>query len=71
MQQANIGQAVQVNNAAQPDAPRARENKIVQNELLEHTDGERLDTGTVFTASGAEPAMATVGAIHRAAHREG
>lgn len=67
VRQANIGHAVQVNNAAAPgsEGSRAREIESEQSKLLEAQHGERLDTGTAGTASGADPAMATVGAIHR------
>ena len=66
VRQANIAHHQQVNNA--PTAPRARENNFQQTQLLEATDGERLDVGATATASGADPALASVGAIDRATH---
>lgn len=55
MSQTNIGQAVQVNsrgdNISKPD---------LENELLEHSHGERLDFGTQGTASGANQNLATM-----------
>ena len=64
VRQANIAHGPQqVNNAAPDDTPRARENSISENELLEKKDGERLDTGTTSPTGKADPAMATVGEI--------
>ncbi|MBP6900888.1 MAG: hypothetical protein KBC73_12405 [Burkholderiaceae bacterium] len=40
-----------------------------QTELLEASDGQRLDTRAPGTAGGADPHLATVGAVHRPAHR--
>lgn len=59
----------QVNNGK--EAPRARENKIEQTQLLEAVPDERLDFGKTATAGGNDQAMATVGAINRATNREG
>ena len=71
--QANInnGGHQQVNNgtSSQPADVRAANSAIEQTKLLEASDGERLDTGTTGTASGTDPQLETVGAIHRAAHR--
>jgi len=68
VKQANIAHGPQqVNNGAAPiSEPRARENENLQNKLLGVNDGERLDFETTSTASGADPAMATVGEIDRA-----
>ncbi len=64
--QANIANGPQqVNNGS--EAPRARENKIKQTQLLEGTPNEeRLDFGTSATASGNDQTMETVGAVNRA-----
>lgn len=68
--QANIAQGhQQINNGnpSEPVAPsHAGENQIEQNELLEHTHGERLDTRETGTAGKAYPAVETVGAVNRA-----
>jgi hypothetical protein len=61
VKQANIAHNQQVNNSA--PAPRARENEIAQNQLLEQTDGERLDFGTTATAGRIDQAMETVGTV--------
>lgn len=66
--QANIVNGPQqVNNGM--EAPHARENKIEQNQLLEDMPNERLDFGAAETASGNDPAMATVGEVHRTTNR--
>ena len=67
VKQANIGNQVQVNNGIQEKPARTRKNKKAQNELLEVKHGERLDTRATGAASGADPAMATLGAEHRTA----
>lgn len=69
VQQANIGNQVQVNNGTEP--ARTRKSRKPQNELLEVEHGERLDTRATGMAGGADPAMATVGKKHRAAKRRG
>ena len=69
VRQANIAHgAQQVNNAPQTPVARAEENGIPPNKLLEHAHGERLDFGTAGQAGSSDPAMATVGAINRAAN---
>lgn len=68
VKQANIAHGPQqVNNAAVPaHAPSpAPNNENSKNEVLEANDGERLDVGATSTTSGAHPAMATLGALHR------
>lgn len=73
-QQANISQGhQQVNNGAAASKPTrpakstgSKNSQNPPNKLLEQTHGERLDFGTTATASGTHPAMATVGAVHRA-----
>lgn len=64
VRQANIGQAVQVNNAA-GDGSRAREIESVQSKLLEAQHGERVDTGTASTPSAADSNLEAVGAVYR------
>ncbi|HCC53481.1 MAG TPA: hypothetical protein DEQ20_00930 [Desulfobulbaceae bacterium] len=58
----------QVNNGN--EAPRARENKIEQTQLLENAPNERLDFGTKEAAGGNDQTMATVGKINRPSNRE-
>ena len=64
VQQANIGNQVQVNNESGSARPHARKNKKAPNELLEVQHGERLDTRAAGSASGADPAMAALGEEH-------
>jgi len=75
--QANInnGGQQQVNNGAAPGFPRttragagahAANHSTDQTELLEASDGQRLDPGAAGAASGVDPHMATVEAVHRA-----
>lgn len=60
--QANIAHGhQQVNNSSS----RADENEKAPNQLLEQTDGNRLDCGATVAASGTDPQMATVGEIDR------
>lgn len=69
VRQANIGQAVQVNNGAslaqRMEASRARESENTQNKLLEKQDGNPLDTGTTCAAGKVDQDLEAVGAIHR------
>ena len=66
VKQANIGNAVQVNNGQEQVRARGRTEKPEPtNELLEVRDGERLDTGATATTSGTDSDMATVGAFNR------
>jgi hypothetical protein len=62
----------QVNNGvpAYP-SPRARDNVPPPDRLLEEIDGQRLDSRATSAASGADPHLAAVGAIHGAVHRTG
>jgi hypothetical protein len=62
-QQANIAHGPQQVNNGEPS--RTREIQSEQSKLLEQTHGERLDTGAAGQAIGGDPAMATVGAVHR------
>lgn len=65
VRQANIGQAVQVNNGVTPPQPsRAEEIESQQNKLLEAKPHEWLDTGATKAASGANPALETVGVVN-------
>ena len=61
--QANIAHGHQQVNNGEPT--RTREVQSEQSKLLEQTHGERLDTGAAGQTIGGDPAMATVGAIHR------
>ena len=68
IRQANVANGPQqVNNGTPgPATPaRAQENENPQNKLLEQQHGEWLDAGTAGTASGADPAMATLGESDR------
>jgi hypothetical protein len=65
VKQANIAHGPQqINNGTL--ASRAEEHENQQTQLLETTNGERMDTGAAGAASGVDPAMATVGKIDRA-----
>ncbi len=64
----------QVNNAIGTRMrPRPRESVIPKNgnELLEATDGERLDSGTAAAAGRADPHLAAMGSIDRRKDRRG
>jgi hypothetical protein len=65
--QANVAHGPQqVNNSATSPTTRARKStESKQPELLESSDGKRLDTGTAGTASGGDSALEAVGAEHR------
>ena len=67
VKQANIGNAVQVNNGHEnrSSTHAHAEKPKPTNELLEAQHGERLDTGATATASGIDSGMATVGAVNR------
>ena len=71
--QANInnGGQQQVNNGGPPEAARAQAANLSteKTELLEASNGKRLDTGTARAASGADPHLEAVGASHRPTHR--
>ena len=70
VKQANIASIQQVNNGTLTGA-RPQENQIRPNELLEHLDGNYLDTGTTCTSGRADPHLEAVGAVHGAAHGRG
>jgi len=72
--QANIAHGPQqVNNASAAPGGDSRagagENQNLKNELLEQTDGKRLDTGTTCAPGRTDPAMATVGEVNGAEDR--
>jgi hypothetical protein len=61
--QANIAHGhQQVNN----NSSRAGETEKAPTQLLEQTDGNRLDCGATVAASGTDPHLETVGEIDRA-----
>jgi len=64
--QANIANQQQVNNAT--PAPRARESGNRPNELLEASDGKRLEPRAAGAAGGTHPELAAVGAVNGAAN---
>lgn len=66
VQQANIGNQVQINNGKIQQPAHTRKTKKKQNELLEAEHGERLDTRAAGAAGRADPTMATLEAEHRA-----
>lgn len=63
--QANVTTGPQQINNGTATPTRAREIGSEQTQLLRGDHGQRLDTGTTGAAIGADPAMATVGEIHR------
>ena len=66
VRQANIAHGPQqVNNTEMAEASRAGNFKNQPNKVLEHQHGERLDFGAAGAASGANPTLETVGAVHR------
>jgi hypothetical protein len=68
--QANIAHGhQQVNNGTA--LAYAKQTEKAPTELLEHDHGKRLDTGAATTAGGSDPALETVGAVHRSAQRRG
>ncbi|WP_256676069.1 hypothetical protein [Pseudomonas sp. SCB32] len=65
VQQANIGNQVQVNNSTTKQTARPQKSQKAQNELLEVEHGERLDTRATGAAGGIDTEVATVEAEHR------
>lgn len=65
VQQANIGNQVQVNNSTTAQPARTRKTKKAPNELLGVEHGERLDTRATSSAGGVDPAMAALETEHR------
>ncbi|WP_230951902.1 hypothetical protein [Burkholderia cepacia] len=66
-QQNNAAGHQQVNNGQAQSVRAHGENAVTSNELLEHNNGERLDTGTTSQAGGSNQAMAAVGEVDGAA----
>jgi hypothetical protein len=72
VRQTNIANgSQQVNNNAggtsqQPDASRARESENHPNNLLEKSNGKRLDFGAAHSAGGANTSLEAVGALNGA-----
>lgn len=58
----------QINNNGTMPGDRARKTETLQNELLESSDGKRLDAGAAGTAGGVDSHLETVGAGSRADH---
>ena len=71
--QANInnGGQQQVNNGVAPPVAPAAIPATEKSELLEASNGERLDTRAAGETSGADPQLETVGAVHRPTHATG
>lgn len=69
VQQANIGNQVQVNNDSAPARSRAEKPQKAPNELLEVTHEQRLDTRAKNPSSRTDSTMAPVGEKHRAGQR--
>ena len=64
--QANVTSGPQqINNGTGASPPRAGEGQNPQNQLLETTDGERLDTRATGKAVGAHPVVATLEEVDR------
>lgn len=63
--QANVTSGPQQINNGIPASHARKEPEIKPNELLEHTHGERLDTGTKTTTSGTDTELETVAAVNR------
>ena len=61
----------QVNNGVAAPTPHMGKTETPQNELLEASDGERLDFRAQATAGAVDPHLATVGEIHRAQDARG
>ena len=64
----NGGQGVSAPSRTGAHAPAAN-SQIDRTELLEASDGERLDTGAAGTTGGADSHLEAMGAVHRPAHR--
>lgn len=67
--QANIGNQVQVNNGEVTTRTRARKIRKAPNELLEAEHGERMDARATGKAGCVDPAMATVDKKYRPGKR--
>jgi hypothetical protein len=73
VRQANIGQAVQVNNAAQPPevSSRARGREIKANKLLEVNGGQRVVQSAAGSSSKPYSTVEAVGAVNGPKNRSG
>lgn len=74
VKQANIAHGPQQVNNGLPVVPHAGETGDAKNKLLEVDHGQRssgMDTGAAQAAKRGDPALATVGAVHRANQRRG
>ncbi|MBK7252196.1 MAG: hypothetical protein IPI06_15390 [Gammaproteobacteria bacterium] len=71
VRQANIAHGPQQVNNGLATPSRAREAETVPSELLEHTHGERLDTGAAAACRSNDPSMAAVEALDRPDDRRG
>ena len=66
VRQANIAHGPQqVNNGSSVTASRRRKSQTDQNELMEQPNGERMDTRTSCTPSGADSPLEAMGAVDR------
>ena len=63
--QANVTTGPQQINNGVAAPTRGRESETAQTQLLEATDGKRLDTGTASAAGGCNSSLEAVGAIDR------
>lgn len=72
VRQANIGDNIQVNNGPTPNNkfPAQGEIPLRSNELLEVTDGERLDPGAARQTVRIDPHVEAVGTVHRPRQRK-
>jgi len=71
VKQANIAQQQQVNNGAPAPHAHARANTQPENELLEASHANNLDTRATPAPARGNPAMETVGAVNRAEDSRG
>lgn len=67
-QQVNNGTPIPTTTTVTTQAVRAGETETEQPELLEKTDGERLDFGAQGQAGGTDPQLVPVGKVHRPAN---
>ena len=71
VRQANLGHCVQVNNGAalQGAGSRAAKSKSRPSKLMEHDDGEWLDSGATEPTGSGDPALEALGKIQRTKNR--
>jgi len=67
-QQVNNGETFETKTRGRA---RARENENQQNELLEHNDGKRLDTGATGAAGGVNQKLEAMGGVNRTSNQRG